>query len=339
VLVGENGSGKSNLVDVLRFVRDALAKGLDAAVVERDGIGQLLRKASTDNTLVIELTLSIESQIATYQFALKKLESNDYAISEEKFQFGGYWFNRLDGQFDSSTSNTISVKHLPHSLTLPLFAGLVDIEPAFQVLNKMNFYNIFPERFRYLPYIMRSYPIMESGENILNGLREIITNHPRNAETIAEFLSRIVPSIVEKNPIKIKQFGEHLIAQIQHENGLFDLSQESDGTLRALGILTALYQMPYLPLIGIEEPEMMIHPQAMGLLCDALRAASARSQILVTTHSPDLISRFSPESLRIVDLVDGKTQIGRISKADMESINEKLFSGGDLLRIGALKRD
>jgi len=67
----------------------------------------------------------------------------------------------------------------------------------------------------------------------------------------------------------------------------------SNGTLRALGILVALFQLAdsgrTMSLIGVEEPELYIHPGAVGVLLDALREASQRGQVLVTTHSPDLL--------------------------------------------------
>ena len=68
----------------------------------------------------------------------------------------------------------------------------------------------------------------------------------------------------------------------------------SDGTLRALVILVSLYQSSKggaarVPLVGIEEPEIALHPAAAGLLLDSLREASRSTQVMVTSHSPDLL--------------------------------------------------
>jgi predicted ATPase len=102
--------------------------------------------------------------------------------------------------------------------------------------------------------------------------------------------------------------------------------------------LTAIYQTPSLPLIGLEEPDLMVHPAVIGVLSDILLEAANRSQLILTTHSPDLISRFPAEFLRIVNYTDGATQIGSLREDQREVINASLFSGGDLLRLEGLKR-
>ena len=70
--------------------------------------------------------------------------------------------------------------------------------------------------------------------------------------------------------------------------------KHADGTLRALGVLTALFQSSRevakrVPFVGIEEPEVAVHPGAAGVLRDGLISASKATQIAVTSHSPDLL--------------------------------------------------
>lgn len=83
----------------------------------------------------------------------------------------------------------------------------------------------------------------------------------------------------------------------------------------------------------------MIHPGAMGILSDIIFEASHHSQIILTTHSPDLISRFKADTLRIVELVDGSTKIGPLREDQRQIIEDQLFGGGDLLRLGGLARE
>ena len=159
---------------------------------------------------------------------------------------------------------------------------------------------------------------------------------------LCENLALVVPELKSENTITTQDVGGYLIVRLHHKDGSqFVLAHESDGTLRVLGILTALYQNPSLPLTAIEEPELGIHPHAVGVLADVLVEASHRTQLLLTTHSPDLISRFAPESLRLVerDEKDDSTKVGKVTPANLASVEEKLFSSGDLLRIGALRRD
>lgn len=73
----------------------------------------------------------------------------------------------------------------------------------------------------------------------------------------------------------------------------------SDGTLRALGILAAIFQGSNgtrVPLVAIEEPEVALHPAAAGVLLDGLRETSQFTQLLVTSHSPDVLDDESIDS-------------------------------------------
>jgi predicted ATPase len=112
----------------------------------------------------------------------------------------------------------------------------------------------------------------------------------------------------------------------------------SDGTLRALGVLVALFQVnpDYSPsLIGIEEPETALHPAASAALREALMRASKSSQIIVTSHSPDLLDdpNLDPGSLLAVESVGGETKIAPLDGANTEVLRQKLFSAGELLRM------
>ena len=119
----------------------------------------------------------------------------------------------------------------------------------------------------------------------------------------------------------------------------FNAAQLSDGTLRLLGILTALYQSPPPSLVAIEEPELTVHPRAAAVLTDELVDAAHRTQVVVTTHSPDIVSRMPSGSLRVVEATGQGTKVGQVSADQVHAINEQLFSAGDLIRIQGLRRE
>jgi len=118
----------------------------------------------------------------------------------------------------------------------------------------------------------------------------------------------------------------------------------SDGTLRALGVLTALFQGndDYAPvLVGIEEPETALHPAAAGALREALFRAAERTQVIVTSHSPDLLDDpdIPIDSLLAVDAAMGETRIARLDEPSRNALRERLFSAGELLRMNQLTPD
>jgi predicted ATPase len=121
----------------------------------------------------------------------------------------------------------------------------------------------------------------------------------------------------------------------------------SDGTLRALGVITALLQSSNggarkkVPLVGIEEPEVALHPGAAGVLRDALTSASRHTQVIVTSHSPDLLDdkSISDDNILAVINKNGQTIIGPVDAAGRSSIRDKLFTAGELLRLSQLTPD
>jgi hypothetical protein len=129
-------------------------------------------------------------------------------------------------------------------------------------------------------------------------------------------------------------------ARVRPELGGIEFGPEavSDGTIRAAGVLAALFQLPAadgrIPLIGIEEPEIALHPAAAGVLFDALTEASEQVQVVVTTQSPDLLDRedLDVSAVRAVSMEDGVTVIGEVDRASRQIVRDKLYTLGELMR-------
>ena len=137
--------------------------------------------------------------------------------------------------------------------------------------------------------------------------------------------------------------GGHLVLKFGHSNIAankevwLDAAQESDGTLRMLALLTAIYQRRRPSLLGIEEPELAIHPGVLAALADTLEEASLRTQIVITTHSPDLIDRFPIGCIRAVEFVDGETKVGEVSNRQASAVRKRLFTLGELHSMEGLE--
>jgi predicted ATPase len=135
--------------------------------------------------------------------------------------------------------------------------------------------------------------------------------------------------------------GGYYTAEFEHKTGgstrWFSAGQESDGTLRIAGILTALLQDQAPSVIGIEEPELTINPGLLPLLYDYIRAASEHTQIILTTHSPDFLDLIPIEQVRAVGRVDGVSSIGPVSPDQVEMVRKDLLSTGELLRTGGIR--
>jgi hypothetical protein len=124
----------------------------------------------------------------------------------------------------------------------------------------------------------------------------------------------------------------HRVGDVTMELGL---EQESDGTRRFYAHLLALYQLPPKLLLTFEEPENAIYPGALQLLAEEFMAAprEGRGQVLLTTHSPQLLNAFDVDMLRVVELRDGHTTVGPVSAEQREAVKENLLTTGELLTV------
>ena len=146
---------------------------------------------------------------------------------------------------------------------------------------------------------------------------------------------------------RVRPLGGYLSAEFRHQtetDGVkrrqkwFESEQESDGTLRVAGIITALLQSPPLTLIGIEEPELTVHVDAIPLLCDYLKQAAERGQVLVTTHSVELLEQLDVEDIRVVERRDGVSTVGPVDGKQREAVKKRLLAVGDIVTMEGLKQ-
>lgn len=342
ILVGANSSGKSNFVDVLRFVADALQLGLFLAVAKRSGIGSIQRwlKGQRQFNVMISLHLNVNDLESEYTFTLGSSPREEHLVYHEQYISGNSVIFERTGDEWLSTPSGLSPTIQERGLMLPLLAGLPDIAPVYDFLTNMNFYYIFPNVVRYEESQTpgNPYPLDEYGTNFRSALREFLRASNRKSD-FENSLGRILPDFNGFAFLESVDRRFSTIYLVHKDGNTFELGQESDGTLRILALLLALYQDPPRTLIAIEEPGILVHPGALGVLCDVIKEASERSQIIITTHSPDIVAQFDINDLRVVELTDEGTKIGPVDEVQRKVIEEQLFKASDLLRIdGELRR-
>lgn len=227
-------------------------------------------------------------------------------------------------------------------------AGLPVFRPAYDALLSVGFYNLNPETMKEPQSPDAGELLHPDGSNIASVLARLARQQPETVERIRTYLSTIVPAIadfesVTLGPRETLQFSQR-VEGAQHP-WRFYAASISDGTLRALGALVAVGQLgatsTLVRLVGIEAPETALHPAAAGALMDALREASLHTQVIATTHSPDLLSEVDLErdGLLVVVSRDGNTRVGPMDEASVEAVRRHLYTPGELLRLDQLQPD
>ncbi len=157
--------------------------------------------------------------------------------------------------------------------------------------------------------------LTRTGDNLANVIQYLSERHPDRLERIFEILRGRVPRI-ERVVADTMQDGRLLL---QIKDAPFDhpvLARfASDGTLKMLAYLVLLHDPEPPPFIGIEEPENFLHPRLLHDVGEECRAASARTQLLVTTHSPYFLNAMRPDEVRVLWRDnDGHTQPRRVDE-------------------------
>ncbi|WP_031364250.1 AAA family ATPase [Caballeronia sordidicola] len=351
-LVGANGSGKSNFLDALHLVRDALTGSLDNAISERGGLNEVRRRSAGHPThfgIRLEFTLR-SGQKGRYAFEVGALTNGALEVRREECVLdvnGKKAFFRLERGKLTHTSEAAFPAVTSDRLALVSASGLEVFRPVHEALASMGFYNLNPKVIRELQKPQDGRLLKSSGENIASVIGHLERTSPASMQLIQEYFTAVVPSVHGVERLAIDPM-ESLAFQQDMGGGKrswqFRAHNMSDGTLRALGVLTALFQrnVDYAPsLIGIEEPETALHPAAAAALREALKRASGESQIIVTSHSPDLLDDFeiAEDAILAVASTAGQTYITPLDVASRETIREHLFSAGELLRLNQLSPD
>ena len=348
-LVGQNGAGKSNIVDAFSFLSQAMVLPLSAVFDHRGGIatvGTRSAPSGSDMGLRVELeNLDEGTRRATYAFALRRLENYGFEVVREQCSV-----TRRDGShsyFDRSRdkflSDAVSLRPAfeADALALPLVGGDTRFVSLFRFLTMMRVYRIEPAALREMQDTSMGVQLRSDGHNAASVWREIMTRSPDNSSMFRELLKKIVPGAIDVRP-KMHGFNKWSLELIQEgadaEQLAFEAREMSDGTLRALGILAAIFQPLSPSVLVIEEPEATIHPGALGAILDLLRHASRFMQVVVTTHSPDILdaSWIEENHLRIVNWNEGATHIAPVSEASRIALGEHLMGADELMRSNAL---
>lgn len=349
ILVGPNGAGKSNFMDALAFVSECLIDSVELAFKNRGGISAVRRRSGGHPTHIgIRLTMDLaDAAVADYSFEIASEKGERFSIARERCHVQNYMedshsFEVRQGEFVKEIPG-IRSQVVPDRLALFAASATPEFRVVYDFLAGMRFYSIVPSKLRELQTPDPGDLLKPDGSNAAAVLKRIQDADTDRYSRICSLLAAAVEGIQSARHRSVGQFETVEFRQDigQKHPWTFPALNVSDGTLRMLGLLVAVYQLGPASVLGIEEPEATVHPAITEQILEMLIDASRLRQILITTHSPDLLdfNDVDDDQLRVVTTVHNATVISPLAETTRDAIRSHLYTTGELLRTGELEGD
>ncbi|MBZ5611330.1 MAG: AAA family ATPase [Acidobacteriia bacterium] len=330
ILVGPNGVGKSNFLDALRFLSEAMYAPPGNSVRTRGGFSRLRwSNASSDARLGFRVDLSMGVSKGYFSFRLQPDSTSGFTFERERCT--------IEPGPPSTSTNYNSARPSTH---LQLVKD-PDFAPLSAFMSNCRFYAFGSDSLRHPTSTNIEAVLTNDGANLPNVMAYMFERHRSLYDRINQYLRVINPS-VEVVTVQDVSAYRALAFRMKDSAHDFNAVQMSEGTLRSLAVLVALFQRQagaQVDLVGLEEPEAALHPAAAGVLFDAMREASSGVQVVATTHSADLLDNkdIDSEAILAVELEGGVTRIGRIDQTGRQALKKRMYTAGELMRMNYLR--
>lgn len=359
IVVGANGSGKSSLIDVFAFLKDALTQNVATAVAQRGGFRELISRGQAGP---IEITVKFRERggrLATYQLKINQ-DNGRVVVEHETLSYrkgqGGRWgwrfvdCRRGEGEVItneseygvSATKGSDQKKEKfelgdPSTLAIKSFGQRKEFPVVFDFRNLIENWHISDFHIADArPSVEGGYAehLSTRGDNVALVAQYLYKKHRSQFEKVLQAMSERVPGVsaVEAKPTE----DGRLVLRFQ--DGSFEdpfiARYVSDGTIKMFAYLVLLYDPNPHSLLAVEEPENQLYPALIRQLVEEFRAYAQRGgQVFVSTHSPDFLNGADLDEIRWLFKEGGFTTVRRASDSELL---QSLIHEGDL--PGALWR-
>ena len=378
VFIGNNGSGKSSLIEAIETYRTIVLDGLDAAMDRWNGIEWVWNKRSKhdrkrakdghespQNPLVFHLKGHWEG--GTFDVGLSacpEVAGSRMRIEDELIEFPELarlysrdWRGKCSSFFEDVSPMEIARRSLGSGASRPLKPALSELghvtnylpgESASphdwkEALRRWQFLSLQPE-----PMGGPNRQRMTGGPPMLNrdgsNLGEYLWSFRKSSveafNDLLEALRFVLPYARDVQMLITHEIERRVHLEMTEENFKIPGWLLSTGTLRILALLACLRHPSPPPLLVVEEIENGLDPRTINLLVEELRAAmnERKTQIIVTTHSPYLLDLLDLSQIVVVEREEGQPVFRRPDKKQLAAWS-KSFSPGRLYAMGRLTRD
>ena len=317
VLIGANGSGKSNFIDAISFLRTIVQGQLQRYVRQAGGADRILFFGSKA-TSKLEMQVAFDEDKAGYGIELLRDDSDGLYLTASGYHPSGFPDKKTEQvSWDDTGRYPLPPEHvrrLIEGLQLYHFHDTGSTSPMKTTADVNDN--------RYL---------RPNGSNLAAFLFLLRKKHGGSYTQILRTIQLAAPFFDDfaLEPLALNEDTIRLEWRHSGSEAYFDASSLSDGTLRFIALTTLLLQPVSLrpSVVLLDEPELGLHPYAITLLASMLKQASVESQIIVATQSPVLLDHFEPEDVIVADRVEGATTLRRLDGENLAAWLEEYSLG------------
>lgn len=344
VIIGQNASGKSNLVDVIKLLRAASKEEeFSNQILKGGGIKEWIWKGKGKGRAFIKIKsgiLSYSEQSINYEIEFLESIGNLVITSEIFSNNNEVVYTRKEIIIDEekkrrfSNVETIFSKIEAIDGFFGVASNLSDDFSAIELYTDLDTTRTSEIRRPQLPDTPKKF-LEEDASNLSLVLNDL--EHKGNTkDKIVENLKKFNPRIKDYS-IRIEGGTVQLYIREENLKTTISAMRLSDGTLRYLCLLAILCHPEPPPLVCIEEPETGLHPDILPTIAELMIEASARTQLIVTTHSDILVSAFSdvPEAVLVCEKDEDGTHFKRL-EADKLKVWLEEYSLGEVWLKGEI---
>ncbi|WP_027716693.1 AAA family ATPase [Desulfuromonas sp. TF] len=344
VFIGNNGAGKSSLIEGLETYQSIVRDGLDVAMQRWMGIEHARHKGQEAKERAGKLVNPIAFDLAIGESPRKarkvELEANNDPAANRMF-IGKEMIGQA-GDFIDRNLKDIAQTYGPGRSILS--APLAEFDDLARHINGWQFLTLSPERMG-LPVPQQrtggGVRLARDGSNIADFLLDLRRLDQLAFEGIVETMAYVLPYARDLQPAVTSEIERKAWLQLTEADFKVPGWMLSTGTLRLLALLALLRHPSPPPLIAVEEIENGLDPRSIHLVIDEIRTAvqSGRTQVVLTTHSPYFLNLLPLQTIVLVERNEsGSPTFWR--PADIEEVQEwgKRFAPGELYTTGRFKK-
>lgn len=332
-IVGANGSGKSNLLSLIRMFGEIFSSepGMRSYVGVNGTANSLLHYGSRE-TKSIDIELTFETSTGELKYGTRWIPTLNGGLiyEDERIEFV---------QRDTCESQTVTLGsgHPETNLVERATGGDSIARDCLNLLRGCRVYhfnNTSPRSdMRFSSTIEASSFLFSEANNLASMLYLYRRKYPTTYRQISTLMQRIMPGFEQFILEPSRLNGTDIVLKWKQRSREYEFGphQFPDGALRFVALATVLMQpTDHFPiLVGLDEPEIGLHPRALELLSDMVIAASVDTQVIFATQSSTLVDYFEPANILVADRIDGATEFKTLDVERLEMWLER-YSLGEL---------